>query len=127
MKDGDTCDLIARAHSVTVNELLVSNRLGSCDFLPETGGTLCVRDKACTLYTVQEGDDCLTLTEKYVELAVFQFTQAQLVSWNGHIDAACSNLFRLVGQTICVSNPGGDYHPLVTTTVDPTPTTPAFV
>ncbi|ORY12427.1 hypothetical protein BCR34DRAFT_663821 [Clohesyomyces aquaticus] len=123
VKAGDSCKSIASTNSITVNELLVSNNnvIADCKTSPTAGTVLCIRKKSCKLYTVQANETCSSIASKYASLGVSKFTQMQLVSWNTNIRSDCSNLADLLGTTICVNNPGGDYKPSTTAHVTPGP------
>lgn len=128
VQSGDSCQSIATANSITVNELLVSNNniIPDCSSSPAAGTVLCIRKKACKLYTVQTSDTCSSIVASYDTLGVSKFTQTQLVSWNTNLRSDCSNLIDLVGSAVCVNNPGGDYKPSTTPIVTTGPAaTPA--
>ncbi|KAF2741655.1 carbohydrate-binding module family 50 protein [Sporormia fimetaria CBS 119925] len=123
VKLGDTCNSIATTNSITINELLVSNNnvFADCTSFAPVGTVLCIRKKSCKLYTVQEEDTCASIISNYASLGVSKFTQTQLISWNTNIRSGCGNLKELIGSTICVNNPGGDYKPSTTARVTPGP------
>ncbi|KAJ9491845.1 hypothetical protein VN97_g1401 [Penicillium thymicola] len=57
----------------------------------------------CKTYEVQSGDTCASIGKSTGA------TWAQLISWNSDINSQCSNLQSLANNTICVSNPMGNY------------------
>ncbi|KAM0239436.1 hypothetical protein ACHAP5_008358 [Fusarium lateritium] len=57
----------------------------------------------CEVYTVKDGDSCFSITKET------NVTYAQIISWNSQIDKQCANLGKLVGDSLCITNPDGDY------------------
>lgn len=105
-RDGDTCDSIALAHSISAATLYYLNgNLINCALVP-AGLLLCLPESCKTLYRVQEKDKC-------VKVAVDEGTGwTKLLSWNLALDSRCSNLWSINpfwGRVICVSPPGGEY------------------
>ncbi|EXU95641.1 LysM domain protein [Metarhizium robertsii] len=105
-REGDTCDTIALANSVSAATLYFLNPgLTNCSDIA-AGTQLCLPDKCNTVYQVQEGDRC-------VEVAVRAGTSwMKLVDWNLGLDSRCSNLWSrdpFWGRVICTSVPGGGF------------------
>lgn len=104
--DGDTCDSIAIAKSVSAATLYYNNPdLRNCSKI-EAGVELCLPQSCRTLYTAKENDDC-------VKVAVDAGTSwMSLVDWNLSLDSRCTNLWGdspSWGTVICVSPPGGQF------------------
>lgn len=104
IQEGDTCDLIATAQSVSAATLYYLNpTLTNCSDTV-AGTEICLPLTCATTYTVQEGESC-------VAVGVSQGTSWQnIVSWNAGLDSRCSNLWStnpFWGRVICVSAPGG--------------------
>ncbi|KAH6608261.1 LysM domain-containing protein [Trichoderma cornu-damae] len=104
-KQGDSCDSIALANSVSGASLYYINpNLPDCKSI-EAGVELCL-PQTCATHTVQEGETC-------VEVGVGAgISWMNLVDWNPMLDARCSNLWNgepFWGHVICVSPPGGDF------------------
>ena len=103
--EGDTCDSIALANSVSGASLYYINaNLPDCTNIA-AGTELCL-PPSCTTYTVQEGDSC-------VELGVDSGTSwMNIIDWNPMLDARCSNLYEgtpFWGHVVCISAPGGEF------------------
>lgn len=103
-KEGDTCDSIALAHSVSAATLYYINpALLECNN-PSIGQVLCLPLTCDVTYTVQEDESC-------VEIAVSQGTTwNKITAWNAMLDSRCSNIWStdpFWGRVICVSDPGG--------------------
>lgn len=105
--DGDTCDSIALANSISAATLYYQNpNLTNCSSIA-AGLSLCLPEKCQTLYQVESKDeDC-------VLVGVNAGTSwVNLVNWNLALDSRCSNLWSTTpfwGRVICVSPPGGDF------------------
>ncbi|KAJ6518856.1 hypothetical protein C8R45DRAFT_809437 [Mycena sanguinolenta] len=103
VKAGDTCQSIAFANSLSIDQFIATNGLDiSCTKLPAAGQPICLSGH-CTLYNVQSGDTCVSIYEKE------NVTWSELLAWNPQIDNYCSNIATQVGKGICVSPPGGGY------------------
>ncbi|KXH50735.1 hypothetical protein CSIM01_01584 [Colletotrichum simmondsii] len=107
VQNGDTCNSIAKAKSISAASLYYINpSLLDCD-APETGLELCLPLTCETTYEVKEKDDC-------VAIGVDQATTWQnIIKWNGGLNDRCSNVWSSKtsppywGNIICVSAPGG--------------------
>lgn len=105
-KNGDTCDSIALAKSVSAATLYYNNPdLRNCSSI-EAGVKLCLPQSCSTVYTVKENDDC-------VVVAVHAGTSwMSLVDWNLSLDSRCTNFWGdspSWGTVICVTPPGGEF------------------
>lgn len=103
-QEGDTCDSIALAHSVSAATLYYINpALLDCNNAT-AGQELCLPLACEVTYTVQEGESC-------VEIGVGQGTTwNKITAWNAMLDSRCSNIWStdpFWGRVICVSAPGG--------------------
>jgi hypothetical protein len=104
-KQGDSCDSIALANSVSGASLYYINaNLPDCKSI-EAGLQLCL-PQTCNTHMVKEGESC-------VEVGVNAGTSwMNLIAWNLMLDARCSNLWVSTpfwGHVICVTAPGGDF------------------
>ncbi|KAH6710632.1 hypothetical protein DL95DRAFT_351095 [Leptodontidium sp. 2 PMI_412] len=104
-KEGDSCDSIAIANSVSGASLYYLNaNLPDCKSI-SAGRELCLPE-TCATYSVKAGDTC-------VEVGVNAGTSwMNLIDWNLMLDARCSNLLGSTpfwGHVICVSAPGGEF------------------
>ncbi|KAK1994860.1 hypothetical protein LX36DRAFT_692917 [Colletotrichum falcatum] len=104
-KEGDSCDSIAIANSISSASLYYINaNLPDCKSI-EAGSELCLPE-TCTTHPVKEGESC-------VEIGVDAGTSwMNLIDWNLMLDARCSNLWNsepFWGHVICVSAPGGEF------------------
>ncbi|KAI0123660.1 muramidase [Xylariales sp. AK1849] len=99
---GDTFLGVSQSHQVATHDLCTANSLNYnlTDF--PTSGNLCIRNQ-CSVYVVQVNDTCEGIATGN------SLTLAKLHSWNAQINGVCDNLADLVNQTICTSNPLGDY------------------
>ncbi|KAL2869900.1 uncharacterized protein BJX67DRAFT_347265 [Aspergillus lucknowensis] len=115
IKEGDTCNSVAKSQNVATFQLLLDNHLQAyCANFP-TKGELCIKN-TCTVYTVQDGDTCKSVAKAH------GITTVQLRSYNPWIDGGCYNFNRTIGTEICLDEPGDKYHP--PSTAIGTPTTP---
>ncbi|KAL2204346.1 hypothetical protein CC79DRAFT_1277976 [Sarocladium strictum] len=105
-KEGDTCDSIAQAHSVSASSLYYINAdLVDCNDV-WTGQRLCLPDACETVHIVQEGETCKSIAREY------GVSPESIVDWNVALDSTCSNIWAenpFWGRTICVSPPGGRF------------------
>lgn len=104
-KQGDSCDSIAAANSISGASLYYINaNLPDCMEIP-AGLQLCL-PLSCTTHTVKEGETC-------VEVGVDSGTSwMNLIDWNAMLDSRCSNLWAsepFWGHVICISAPGGPF------------------
>ncbi|KAL7794273.1 LysM domain protein [Trichoderma ceciliae] len=104
-KQGDSCDSVALANSVSSASLYYINpNLTNCTSIA-AGVELCL-PQTCTTHTVQEGETC-------VDVGVNAGTSwMSLIDWNLMLDSRCSNLWStdpFWGHVICVSAPGGGF------------------
>lgn len=104
VQEGDTCDGIAAARSVSAATLYYLNpALTDCNE-PAPGTEICLPLACATTYTVQEGESCVAVGVS--EGASWR----QIVDWNTGLDSRCTNLWStnpFWGRVICVSAPGG--------------------
>ncbi|KAG6006482.1 hypothetical protein E4U21_007026 [Claviceps maximensis] len=106
-RDGDTCDSIALAESVSAASLFFLNpNLLNCSSVPG-GLQLCLPEKCGELYTVKDKDeDCVVIAVQHGTL------WTKLVRWNFALKDDCRNIYAgdpFWGRVICVSPPGGEY------------------
>ncbi|KAL6811041.1 hypothetical protein GGI42DRAFT_339846 [Trichoderma sp. SZMC 28013] len=57
----------------------------------------------CQQYTVSSNDTCISICSHN------NVTYAQLLSWNPEMDSGCSNLASFIDNSICLSNPQGQF------------------
>ncbi|RYP35707.1 hypothetical protein DL766_002360 [Monosporascus sp. MC13-8B] len=104
-REGDSCDSVAIANSVSAASLYYINaNLPDCKSI-EAGLELCLPEP-CTTHTVKEGETCVALG---VESGT---SWMNLIDWNHMLDSRCSNLWNsepFWGHVICVSPPGGEF------------------
>ncbi|KAF2223855.1 hypothetical protein BDZ85DRAFT_236355 [Elsinoe ampelina] len=98
---GDTPLSVSQSQSVGTHDLLTANGLSTNSTFP-TSGTLCIRNR-CQTYVVSSGDTCRSIATSQ-KLAL-----AELYSWNPSINGICSNLGGMLGKTLCITNPLGDF------------------
>lgn len=122
IQDDDTCNGICKSQNVSSYAFTNTNNLPLwCDELPEAGNVVCL-PKTCDIYTVKEGDHCLTIAHDFN----YVFSATQLLSWNPTLNELCSNINQHVGMQICVSPPGlGHLKPSPTSPTDDASITPA--
>jgi hypothetical protein len=97
----DSCESIANAKSMAIDNLLYLNDLDyKCETLT-VGSKLCIRD-ACKLHKVAKGETCKQIVSKN------SFSTTELVQWNPILESGCSNMTSLEGRTICITPPGTD-------------------
>ncbi|KAM0454556.1 hypothetical protein ACHAO4_004362 [Trichoderma viride] len=106
-RNGDTCDSIALANSVSAASLFFLNpNLLNCSSVP-ADLELCLPEKCSELYKVQSKDeDCVVIGVRYGT------SWAKLVKWNLALKDDCQNIYSTEpfwGRVICVSQPGGEY------------------
>ncbi|RDW72346.1 LysM peptidoglycan-binding domain-containing protein [Aspergillus mulundensis] len=106
VQDGDTCDSIALANSVSSGTLYAENSaLFNCSE-PKVGLKLCLPAACENVYQVQPTDDC-------VSVAVSNgISWRELISYNGMLYDDCSNFVGAdpsFGTVMCVSPPGGKF------------------
>ncbi|KFY18020.1 hypothetical protein V492_00207 [Pseudogymnoascus sp. VKM F-4246] len=104
-KEGDSCDSVAIANSISGATLYyINENLPNCTYI-NAGLELCL-PLTCTTHIVTANEDC-------VELAVDSGTSwMSLIDWNLMLDSRCSNLWEggpFWGHVICISPPGGDF------------------
>jgi hypothetical protein len=94
---GDSCDSIALAKGVSTYSIARAGGLRlDCSNLI-AGASLCLQSP-CSVYRVQEGDDCVSIINGHRGV-----TGTSLLSWNPNIDPLCTNIVDLVGTLICVT------------------------
>ncbi|KAL1880755.1 hypothetical protein Daus18300_001369 [Diaporthe australafricana] len=102
VQSGDTYLSVSQAQHVATHDLITANGLNYSLAEFPTSGTLCIRYQ-CNVAVVETGDSCRTIA------TANSLSQAELHSWNPFINGLCNNIGDFVGQTICLSNPLGDY------------------
>lgn len=108
VKSGDSCESIAAANSMAIDNLLYLNGLDlACETLT-VGSSLCIRD-SCKLYKLQAQDTCKNIVSDR------GFTMTELVHWNPILEAGCDDLKALRGRTICITPPGSYSYDVATT------------
>lgn len=112
----DTCHSISLAQNIGTSWLLQDNNLPAfCVGFPTTGN-LCLVNK-CAVYTVQTNDTCTSIAASSTP----RITVAQLKAWNPVINAGCYNLDTMVGDQLCIGQPGTPYSgPTTSITLAPT-------
>ncbi|KAJ9156077.1 carbohydrate-binding module family 50 protein [Pleurostoma richardsiae] len=102
VQPGDSYLSVSESQQVATHDLVTANSLNYnlTDF--PSSGTLCIRNQ-CSVYIVQANDTCAAIASNS------SISLAQLHAWNAQINGVCNNLADLVDQTICVSNPLGDF------------------
>lgn len=96
VQEGDTCESIALANSVSTDRMISRNHLDyACSSLA-VGSSLCIED-TCTVYTVKANDNCDDIVQGQ------SFGKVQLLGWNPTLHQDCDNLESMVGRTLCVS------------------------
>lgn len=107
--EGDTCDSIAEANSVSGATLYYINpELQNCT-APTPGLSLCLPDSCERIYKVQSEDE-----ECVVVAGSNGATWQNVVEWNAGVDRLCSNIWStdpFWGRVLCVSVPGGVFDP----------------
>ncbi|KAF5615123.1 carbohydrate-binding module family 50 [Fusarium sp. NRRL 25303] len=102
IKSGDTFLSVSKSQKVSTHDLATANRLDSLVSDFPSSGKLCIRNQ-CDVYVVKSGDTCESIQ------ADNGLSRAKLRSWNPFINGYCDNISSYVNQTICISNPLGDY------------------
>ncbi|KAH8819474.1 hypothetical protein F5884DRAFT_865091 [Xylogone sp. PMI_703] len=103
--DGDSCDSVSLAHSVSSAALFMGNpdMIGNRSALTP-GMSLCL-PFSCQTYTLQAGDTCFAIETAY--------NLTSLQSFNPWIDDECYNLHiypKTYRNILCISPPGGPYN-----------------
>ncbi|KAL7621054.1 hypothetical protein AAE478_008366 [Parahypoxylon ruwenzoriense] len=119
IQDGDSCNSIAEANSVSTESLISLNGLDlACDAMPAAGTPICI-PATCKIRELAITDTCESIT------AAESITIGQLLAWNPVISSGCANLNSWRGRFLCVSStlgtvtvPDGD----AATTAAPLPT-----
>jgi hypothetical protein len=94
---GDSCDAISLSKGVSTYSIIRAGGLrADCSNLA-AGASLCL-PSPCSLYRVQEGDDCASLVARHPGV-----TRESLLSWNPNINPICTNMADLVGTFICLT------------------------
>lgn len=98
----DTFYSLPNSEHIATDQLLSSNGLSYnvTDF-PKSG-SLCI-ENTCATHIVKANETCVSIAESA------SVTYSQLMSWNININGVCSNLNDMINQTICISNPLGNY------------------
>jgi len=98
----DTFYSVPEAQNVATEQFLNVNSLTyNASAFPQSG-TVCIQN-ACAVHVVQANQTCRDIE------ATAGVSLAQLTAWNPVIEGLCADLSELAGQTVCVSNPLGDY------------------
>lgn len=87
---------------MSTNALLSINNLPFNQTAFAAAGTLCIGYQ-CRVYVPQVNDTCNSIGSSQ------NVSSAQLQAWNLQINPECSNLGNMTNQTICLSNPLGDF------------------
>jgi hypothetical protein len=121
IQSGDDCYSISAAQGVGTAWLLADNNLAAyCADFP-TSGNLCITN-TCDIVTVGVDETCAAIA------GAAGITETQLKAWNLVINPVCSNIGMMNGTTLCISPPGPQLPPPVTTNIPPLiPTTAAPV
>ncbi|KAL2259269.1 hypothetical protein VTK26DRAFT_7116 [Humicola hyalothermophila] len=121
IQSSDDCYSISAAQGVGTAWLLADNNLAAyCADFP-TSGTLCITNK-CDTVVVEVNQTCADIA------GAAGITETQLKAWNPVINPVCSNIDMMNGTTLCISPPGPQLPPPVTTNIPPLiPTTAAPV
>lgn len=120
VQPGDSYFSVSISQQLATNQLINANGLtyNSSDF--PASGSLCISNQ-CSIYVVKADDTCSGI------LTAVDISYTQLMSWNPAINGLCSNLGPMVGQTLCLSNPLGDFAVVNNTNSGGSYTTPAPV
>ncbi|WPH00971.1 Hypothetical protein R9X50_00380500 [Acrodontium crateriforme] len=120
IQDGDDCNSVAQANSVSTFFLLRNNNfLQDCSDFPNSGTVLCMPSK-CTTYTARPNDTCSSIVAGLNDISSSQF-----LSWNPNLNSMCGNLQFLTCNQLCISQPGGSLNATATLPLAiSTPTTP---
>ena len=104
--EGDTCESIAAAHSVSNFSIIEENNLDMFCHLPSAGKEICLPAQCRTHYLLIN-DNCRTMEERY------SVTRAQLASWNSNFDDHCLFIERWRHTTVCVRSvwKGSNHNP----------------
>ncbi|KAH7073207.1 LysM domain-containing protein [Paraphoma chrysanthemicola] len=113
---GDSCDAIALARQVSTFSVIKAGGLKSdcSNLIP--GASLCL-PAPCTLYRVQDDDDCKKIVNAHKGV-----TGAGLLAWNSNLTPLCTNIVEMTRNLICVSPPGGSTSDITITAIPPTTT-----
>lgn len=110
IQSGDDCYSISKAQGVGTAWLLADNDLAAyCADFP-TSGSLCITNK-CDTVTVGVNQTCVAIAD------AAGITETQLKAWNLVINPVCSNINMMNGTTLCISPPGPQLPPPVTTNI----------
>ncbi|KZF20788.1 carbohydrate-binding module family 50 protein [Xylona heveae TC161] len=102
LQPSDTMYSVSEAQRVSTDTLLNRNALANDESSFPTEGSLCIEDQ-CDVHVVRVGETCRSITHNA------GISRAQLLSWNANIHPKCTNIKMLVNQTLCISNPYGNY------------------
>lgn len=97
VQNGDSCDHIASTHNVSTFSIILPNNLNDRCTNLQAGATICLAD-ACSIYQVQEEDTC----QGIIASTKTNITDTQFLAWNPNINSLCSNLYRFVGNYLCL-------------------------
>ncbi|KAK8029707.1 pectin lyase-like protein [Apiospora rasikravindrae] len=112
-KAGDTCDSIAKSHSLSSASLYQSNPDGihNCKDIAE-GTELCLPDRCQETYELMPGDNCTSIETNRTE-ALHVWSQGYVRKYNRWVNEACDNLQftsdNVFGHILCLSPPGGAF------------------
>jgi LysM repeat protein len=102
VQPGDTYFGVSQSQRMGTNDLISLNGLTFNQTRFANTSTLCINNH-CSVYVVKANDTCFGIqTAKNI-------SHAELTSWNPSINGLCSNLGDMVNQTICTSNPLGNF------------------
>ncbi|KAF5850093.1 hypothetical protein GGP41_002292 [Bipolaris sorokiniana] len=111
----DTYRSVSQKQSVSTDHLLSSNGLPYNMTSFPNSGSLCISNR-CKTYVLAQNDTCTSVAAKA------SISTVRLRAWNANINELCSNLARFTGDTICISNPYGDFSMPDTPTATPVET-----
>ncbi|OCL10882.1 carbohydrate-binding module family 50 protein [Glonium stellatum] len=123
IKPTDDFYSVPRSQSLSTEQLLNSNGLPYNATQFPKSGSLCIEQK-CSTHVLKLNDTCQAIA------SAANITTVQLMAWNVNINDFCSNLNDFINNTLCISNPLGDFtipansspNATLVTTAAPTPT-----
>ncbi|KAK8086057.1 hypothetical protein PG994_001031 [Apiospora phragmitis] len=112
-KADDTCDSIAKSHSLSSASLYQSNPDGihNCKDIAE-GTELCLPDSCQETYELMPGDNCTSIEMNRTE-ALHSWSEGYVRKYNRWVNEACDNLQftsdNVFGHILCLSPQGGTF------------------
>ncbi|KAK7959253.1 pectin lyase-like protein [Apiospora aurea] len=112
-KAGDTCDSVAKSHSLSSASLYQSNPDGIPNCRDIAAGTeLCLPDRCQETYELMPGDNCTSIERNRTE-ALHVWSEGYVRKYNRWVSEACDNLQftsdHVFGHILCLSPPGGAF------------------